>query len=805
MGIIPLLHYYNGFEIDISCSNSNMDDNLIQIDFTRTCTTTSTLNCINNYNDDSTSTINTDNSDVVTTIIIEPNVQSTVVSISSDEKVEEYKTDSTTYYYDNESSLNSENNIDNSNSIIKKTINKSTEDLVNNLDDLMKDIELGKVYEMKADDYEVKISPINFNEYEDSSTYINFKECENTLRQKNNLPEDSILTVIQIEIYKKEEKSLTNQVEYAVYNDKKIKLDLSACEKDKIEINYAITNTSVLDLNKLSQFSKMNVDVLNIKDHFFNDICYPFSENNNDMILKDRREDIYQNFSLCDNNCEYDRINISSMIISCNCQIKPKIDIRKPPLKFEKMYVDLFSETSFAVTKCFNLVFNFKNKSKNIGFIIFTILFFLHIPILIYYIIIGTTPMRKYLIKEMEKYNYIPRLKYPVKKGKNNLSKILKLKKKNLNLKKNIKDPNLKGKIDKSKLSVQEQYSSSCKNFIYKPKEIERKKNVSNRIITSKGDKVFQPILILNYPKNKKSIFQFNNEVNINSKNKNISLKNINEIKIKFIKNKKNKNHYYLIKIDSTNTINYISYQSKYYLDNFEYEDAIIYDKRSFWRIYLICLFSKENILSTFFLDCPLELKSIKLILFIFVYSCDFALNTIFYFSEKISDKYNYKGHNIFWFNLLNNLTISFISFIISFIIVVIMQLFISSKDNFEDIFRKEEYKMKINKQYKVSHESKLRIAKEIIKINNNLKYKILIFLLIEFFLIIFFYYFVTAFCEVYKETQISWLIDCIISFIISFPVEFLLALVICILYMISIKKRIKILYKLAMILYSLG
>ena len=214
----------------------------------------------------------------------------------------------------------------------------------------------------------------------------------------------------------------------------------------------------------------------------------------------------------------------------------------------------------------------------------------------------------------------------------------------------------------------------------------------------------------MNYPKNKKSIFQFNNEVNINSKNKNISLKNINEIKKKFIKNKKNKkdkNQYYLIKIDAKNKINYISYQSKYYLDNFEYEDAIIYDKRSFWRIYLICLFSKENILSTFFLDCPLELKSIKLILFIFVYSCDFALNTIFYFSEKISDKYNYKGHNIFWFNLLNNLTISFISFIISFIIVVIMQLFISSKDNFEDIFRKEEYKMKKNKQYKVSHESK--------------------------------------------------------------------------------------------------
>ena len=139
----------------------------------------------------------------------------------------------------------------------------------------------------------------------------------------------------------------------------------------------------------------MNVDILDIKDHFFTDICFPFSENNSDMILKDRRSNIYQNYSLCDNNCEYDRINISSMIISCNCEIKKDIDTKKPPLKFEKIYVDLFSESTFGVSKCFNLVFDFKNKSKNIGFIIFTILVSLHIPILIYYFIVGIKPITK--------------------------------------------------------------------------------------------------------------------------------------------------------------------------------------------------------------------------------------------------------------------------------------------------------------------------------------------------------------------------------------------------------------------------
>ena len=414
-----VINYDNGFEIDISCSNSNFLGALIQRDLPRLCS----------------NGLSSSAPDTTITITINNEIQPSIVSITSPKGEAQNKTDSIISYkdYNSEYSLISDFYEVNSNVITKRTINKSKEDLVKNLDELMKDVELGKVYEMKADDYEVKISPINFNDYEGSSTYINFKECENTLREKNNLPKDSILTVIQIEIYKYEEKALTNQVEYAVYNDKRIKLDLSACEKDKIEINYAITNSSILDLDKLSEFSNMNVDILNIKDHFFTDICYPFSENNSDMILKDRRTNIYQNYSLCDNNCEYDRINISSMIIRCNCEVKKDIDTKKPPLKFEKIYVDLFSESTFGVSKCFNLVFDFKNKSKNIGFIIFTILVSLHIPILIYYFIVGIEPITKFVFNEMEKYNYIPKFKHPIKKSKKSFNKLFNSKKDILN------------------------------------------------------------------------------------------------------------------------------------------------------------------------------------------------------------------------------------------------------------------------------------------------------------------------------------------------------------------------------------
>ena len=112
---------------------------------------------------------------------------------------------------------------------------------------------------------------------------------------------------------------------------------------------------------------------------------------------------------------------------------------------------------------------------------------------------------------------------------------------------------------------------------------------------------------------------------------------------------------------------------------------------------------------------------------------------------------------------------------------------------------------MKNNKKYKVSHETKLKIIEKILKTSNIFKVRIIIFVLIEIFMMLFFYYFVTAFCEVYKETQKSWLIDSFVSFLISFPVEFLLALIICSFYAIAIKRRIKCLYKIAMVLYNLG
>ena len=95
--------------------------------------------------------------------------------------------------------ISSTDNFEEQNKIIiyQKTINKTKEEIINNLDNAMLEYEINKIYEIFGDDYNIKISPINTNIYNNISTYIDFSNCENILRQENELSQSSVLTDIK--------------------------------------------------------------------------------------------------------------------------------------------------------------------------------------------------------------------------------------------------------------------------------------------------------------------------------------------------------------------------------------------------------------------------------------------------------------------------------------------------------------------------------------------------------------------------------------------------------------------------------
>ena len=663
--------------------------------------------------------------------------------------------------------------------------NKTLEVVVNNLGRLIKEVNLSKIYEIKSDEYEMRINPLDIRYFKDNYTYINFLECEKKLRRKSRSPPPNDLFVITLEIYKNDENSLTNQVEYAIFNEKKELVDLAECQNDEIQVNYKISNNSSLDIDKLVYYSDLGIDILNSKDEFFNNICLPYSEKSIDVILNDRIINIYQNYSICDNNCQYEKIDLTSKIIQCKCRIKTSINSKIEQLSFDNILLDLFSNSSIGVVKCYDLVFNFKNKLNNMGFWIFSIMFLFHIGFIFYFLVHGMTPMKKFIVMEMIKNNYLENFNNPTKKVKFDL----------YNLPNN--QPTTEMKIilrRKRKFKTVQIYGGI--------KDASKNKNIKNNILVFKN---------LSKKEKDKEIdnSSSNNRIGGHEKYINLTISGgeiLHRNKLKYDKNMvKRENDYLLIQINANNSPNNDPPESNFYLTNYDYEEAIQYDKRTFGRIYYICLLTKENILNILLIKSPLEIFPLRLSVFLFTYSCDLAFNTLFYFNSNISDRFHYDGNSLFWFSLFNNIMISIISMVSSFSLCVFLQFLTNSKENVEEIFRREEKKMRKSSSYFISKIKKRSILMEIYEINKKLKLKIAIFIILEFLLLLFFYYFVTAFCEVYPNTQVSWLCDSFVSFLIGFPIEFFLAFFIAVLYKLSIKKKLKFLYKFAIGLYSLS
>jgi hypothetical protein len=206
-------------------------------------------------------------------------------------------------------------------------------------------------------------------------------------------------------------------------------------------------------------------------------------------------------------------------------------------------------------------------------------------------------------------------------------------------------------------------------------------------------------------------------------------------------------------------------------------------------------------VLYTIFFKSPLHIKYLRVCLLVFSFSSDAALNCLFYFNDKISDQFHYIGNQNFWHSIYHNLLTTIATTVIIKFLGFFLEFLTQSKSAIENEFKKEEKKMREDEKYSVSVERKREIIEIINKSLQCLKIKMAIFVFVDFIILLFFFYFVTSFCEVYSNTQISWISDAIVSIIISFPIEFAIALAITIVYMLSLKYKWEILYKLTMLL----
>ena len=711
--------------------------------------------------------------------------------------------------------------------ILKNKTNIKKEDIEKELSEIINNIEIGKNYEISGEDFTLSIKPTNSAPTE-NSTHVNFSNCENVLRKAYNISSNRILTFLQMEIYNKNEQSLVNKVEYQVYDDNKKLLDLSLCEDSNIQIFYALKENN-LDIDTISNFQKSNIDIFNINDSFFNDICQSFSFSNNDIILEDRVKEIYQNYSLCDDGCKYKEIDLENKLISCDCKVKTNISTNESYLNI-KQFNEINIESNFGIIKCYKLVFSLNGKINNIAFWIFTILILINFILLLYYFCKDLNKIKEYIINEMVKNGYINESKKDIiLNGAHNVNNVLKKlfpPKKKLKIlgkddekyfKINKKKNNDSSSLNNIKSSVRETINQNNSNLF------ENKTNEKDiNIITSQSNN--KTILNKNIRNTRKAIFKtmkankierINKEndekkrkrklyTSIQIKNSKIIKNNIGSVKPQVIKEDKddNLNNFNIIYINLNNTKECKPKNSNMILNNYTFEEAIKYDMRSIFMILYIFLLSKQAIFHAFLFRSPLQTFPLRFSFLIFIFSSDLALNAIFYLDDKISKKYKL-AQNLILFTFNNNITIILLSTLIGFIFMALFTYLANSINNIRDVFRKEEEKIKINNKYKPTEKRKTEILKEIESILKNHKKRVIALTLIETILILFFWYYSTAFCHVYSKTQYSWLLDSFLSMLSRFILEFIFSLGFAKLYRISVSSNAQCLYNFVMFLYK--
>ena len=237
-------------------------------------------------------------------------------------------------------------------------------------------------------------------------------------------------------------------------------------------------------------------------------------------------------------------------------------------------------------------------------------------------------------------------------------------------------------------------------------------------------------------------------------------------------------------------------------LNNYTFEEALEYDRRSLCEIFFIYLLSKQIIFHTFLFKSPLELFTLRLCIFLFIFSSDLALNAFFYFNDNISKKYKY-AKSLFSFTFANNITVILLSTLVGFFFLTLFIKLTSSVNTIRKIFLNEEEKMKKDKKYEVSEKRKKEIMIEIKKILRNHKIKVIVTIIIELILMIFFWYYVTIFCHIYPSTQISWLLDSLLSMLSRMIIDLLICLLLAKLYRIGVDSNFKGIYKIALFFYD--
>ena len=390
----------------------------------------------------------------------------------------------------------------------------------------------------------IGVSPVDLGNCTKSiKEFYNISEEENFIilnHEKKNINEKNKTTE------NNEDNSITlgkySQIE--IYDFSGRKLDLSVY-KEGIKIMKYLGDVKEIDINSAKNNAELGIDIFDASSDFFNNICFQYKLNDGkDIVVNDRRSDIYKNVSFCQDGCIYKGMDYNLMIANCICDsnsLQGNTNFSRNKYnktetsefkKLIKSFLANLLDFNIDVIYCYNLVFNIPLLKGNIGFYFMITMTIFQISCLIIFFFKRLKPIKKYLIKYKSLANPL-KIKNKIKK----MSNILKIGKK-IDIFEFRKENNIGNNISSKKLIIN---NPDRDNNLIKGKSSNKYEISSKKILNNKKYyKYNHKVDILKNEKKMNNLILNDGGLSSNEKFKKIERKNrkINSLNISNIKKK---------------------------------------------------------------------------------------------------------------------------------------------------------------------------------------------------------------------------------------------------------------------------
>ena len=580
---------------------------------------------------------------------------------------------------------------------------------------------------------------------------IDFGNCYSMIKSKLDPPSNNSIIVVLI---KKTNEQYNSNISYLFYHPETgVIIDTEEmCKDEEIIVKSSVLselNNSNVEINSILFLTQQDINIFNLSDEFYTDICYHFeSPNGKDITLSDRIKTFYPNITLCDSGCECKGVDLNSMETICECKFN---DIMNNELIEDNYlisntigeFASLLSSSNLVVLKCYKEVFNKENIIKGTGgFIIIGIIFLILVFSMIF--VFYDMPMLRKFFCSLSEY-FIEMISNKKNNIVNNDNIFVGYSRIKAPPKKKIK------KFKKLKKSIG--YRKKRKKAIFLDEGLDsnlhktESKLIIPRTLSKRSTKHFLSA--------KKTMISKDNN---SSTSKDSSTKYI------------------------CGNINIEEYL-KPDLDDLEYDDAVKEDKRSFCEFICERLKEKQIIMNTFYYKENIRPITIKIILLLLNIDLYFVFNGFFYNEKYLSELFHSNEEETFFSFIPRSISRFIYTTLVGFIIGFIIGCIFIEERKVKRIFIREK-----DKPVEIRYEMSMIIT--------SIKKRYYIFIFICLFISILSWYYVSCFNNVYPGVKIEWIKSSITIIIIMQILSIIIVLLEAVLRALSFHYKSEKLYK---------